>query len=431
LVATKGVSDLATLQETLVIPANFSISLWVATTESASGYLFCAATSSYPSGPVVGVKLNTDQSGVIGGGSASANKVRIEICGDAANVRIGAFTNAGLFDGDPHHLLIWHDSNTLKAWVDGVAQTITMGASYLGSLVQSTIDSFDLWGTSFTFTPQPADVTAGLAELAIVGREVSDDEVAELAAYSPLLLDPLPMRCWLMYPNDDGVDEIGEQSWGLGVLGSADHPPVIVGDGPILAREADMSRHYELYVTAGGRAAPGVDTPTRRLPRAASGASLIGLSYAPSVTHFVDLVAVNPQGRSTPNPVASFPVDGSGVPSRAPSIATGLAAAALADGYVTLSWNYEEANPFTQADQFEITLTPIGISGQSPVTDAVTHVPPQRAYSRTIGPLVSGLWQCQIRSVASGGAVQLAVPSCFVKADQTAPTATAPPLVAV
>lgn len=428
--ATKNVSDIGTLSEPVQIPAAFTLSLWLRTTEAASGFLVCASTTAYPSGAGVSIKLNTNGSGVMFGGAFAANKVRIDIYDDAGSHRYCEFTNAGLYDGNLHQLVVWHDSNVVKAWVDGSAQAITVVSQTIGSLIEATVDAIDLWGASYAFPSTQATVSAAIAELALFDRALTDDEVAAMAdGFSPLLLSPLPLRMTRLLAGDDR-DEIGESTWGLSLVTEVDHPPMIDPAGPVNEQRADMSRRYEVYAKSGTRALPGVDAPVLVLPRSARGANLGGLAYTPNVTEFIDVVAVSAQGRSTGNPFASCPVSGAGAPSLAPAVVGSLAASPLSGGRVQVQWSYAETNPIAMAATFEITLDPIGLAGQAPVVLSVPNTG-QGLFTVEVGPLLSGLWYCRVRSIGSLGARQDSVQGVHVRADATAPATTVPPLEAV
>lgn len=404
------------LTESLVVAAPLiGLSFWVSTTHAALGTLFMAISNDYTAGAAMIVKLNCDESGDAFGGALSANKVSFRVKGDNGEYHNACFSMAGFFDGNKHHVVFWHDNGAMHCYVDGAAKTLTESAT-ASPINGFTLDAFGFGEVGLGLS----EVTAKVGEVVLLDRAPTAAEIAELAAgFSPRFMDPRPLRHCSLVPGDTR-DLAGSVDW-VSYAAVLDHPPIIEPADRIELAGADMVASYELYLKPGSPPDPDVDTPLMRLPKSATGASIAGYTFTPNVPHFVSVWPRNVNGLATSAPVASFPVDGSGIPRLAPECVTSLRATALQGGNVRIEWAYAESNPLTVAAQFEITLTPINITGQTPVIETVTHVASQPAYAVELGPLVSGLWEVEVRSIAASGAQVTAVQSVYVRADAAPP----------
>ena len=126
----------------------------------------------YNDGATTGIDIGLNENGV--GNALLENAVRLYIR-DESGVDYGAtFQNADLFDGNYHHVVLTYDStNGLLGYVDGVAQTITVGNTgaaatftsdfdydptlaarnvrgVVGSYLDGTLDEFALYDTVLT-----------------------------------------------------------------------------------------------------------------------------------------------------------------------------------------------------------------------------------------------------------------------------------------
>lgn len=154
----------------------------------------------YNLGTNTAVEITLNENGF--GNGALANGVRLYLRADGGTDLGATFTNASLFSGDFHHLVLTYDStggaNRVTAFVDGVAQTMTytnsnapsnfsnfgfdptLGArnvrGAIGSFFPGTIDEFAMYdtvlseteaGAHFAAIPEPA--TALLGGLGLLG----------------------------------------------------------------------------------------------------------------------------------------------------------------------------------------------------------------------------------------------------------------------
>src|SRR5690606_28967277 len=78
----------------------------------------------YNTGATTAIEVTLNENGV--GNAALTNGVRMYLRNEAGTDVGATFTNASLYDGDFHHLVLTYDPiHRVTAYVDGVAQTIS------------------------------------------------------------------------------------------------------------------------------------------------------------------------------------------------------------------------------------------------------------------------------------------------------------------
>lgn len=175
---------------------------------------------------------------------------------------------------------------------------------------------------------------------------------------------------------------------------------------------------YEVYLTEGRTADPGVDTPVDVLPKTEAQLAISTAGLNANSLYRVTVFAFNATGRSTPA-FADFKTDGTGGAVFIPSIVTNLRVTPLAGGQARATWEYDEQVADHFADTFSISVTPL--EGQAPVVVAdVPFASIVRSYATTFGG-ADGLYIVKVFSKRAG-AYQAAVSGVYVRLDGTPPT---------
>lgn len=180
----------------------------------------------------------------------------------------------------------------------------------------------------------------------------------------------------------------------------------------------DEPSGYEIYLTEGRTAEPGVDVPVATLANTETQLAISTAGLNANALYRVTVVAFTTVGRSTPA-FADFKTDGTGGAVFIPSLVTNLRVTPLVGGQARVSWDYDEQVSDHFADTFSISVTPL--EGQAPVVVAdVPFVSPLRSYSTTFAG-ADGLYIVKVFSKRAG-AYQAAVSGVYVRLDGTPPT---------
>ena len=165
---------------------DFSIAFWIRTTESGEKMPFGAMAAD-----------DTEYAYILTN-TPSANDTRVYVRkSGAADESIFYFTDATLYDGNQHSLIIWRQDGTLGAYLDGAVMSMTQTKAALSTetLVFDDWFSFGAHADGFFFCD------CDIAEGAFYDEKLSVSSALELAAgFNPKmvrphkLLDYWPMR---------------------------------------------------------------------------------------------------------------------------------------------------------------------------------------------------------------------------------------------
>ena len=407
-----GASQYAMHSATPPAFTDLSLAVWFRTTTAAAACLLGCATGTVE----VAIRFN----------APSAGKTQIKIKKSGTQIRTVNFTNAAVYDGASHHLLVTRSGSTVVVYLAGAAQSLTTESSSLttqvvNGLIAWALGALNSAGTTTEFA------ACSVGEYAFWKRALTAEEAVALAAgISPLCMDSALQLYWDLHSLPS---TFGGGSWtNTGVFADF-HPAIIRPSSPIVTRLNPLRfGGYDVHLTRDRPAVAG-DLPLDRLPNTENAftAALADLPLGASAPHFLTIIPFTAAGHGEPLS-RRFVTDGDAAPEARPSLVTRLRVAAGMGGSAKVAWHYEEPVGGARADTFSVEV--LSLDGAAPIAVAdVSAMELRQDYATEFsGP--DGAYRVKIYSKAAG-LYEPVVTGVDVVLDGTAPVGVVPEMTAV
>lgn len=387
-----GIDQSAQHSAPLVSLHDFTIALRVRIETASMGAILGAGTFS----DMILVTANAEGVG--------QTRIRVRGGGELKTIRFDT-SSPDLYDGQTRLLLFTRVGATVRAWVDGVEQTLSVDQ---GNLQDETVDlqhslaiaarNYDGILSSFL------SMSAG--EFAVWPYALSASEIKILAnGFSPMFTRGAPRHYW---QGLDGREAVGSAGWTITGVLADEHPAVVQPDGAIICHHQSPNRHggYDVYLKEGEPATPGVDCPVKRVERTVSDLSLLAadLNLEPDKSYCISVVPFNLSGHAIERADAWIETNETGDPAVAPKPVFNVRVQALAGGKAHVRWTYDQLDGQNIADDFLIEIDAVDTTLPEPDDVVVTHRPPCREYAHVLD-LAEGLYRLRVLSRLEGQAI--------------------------